>query len=123
MAAGTQDIIIEVGSSFRMSLTWDDEHGNPIDLTGKTAHMQIRPKAGTGGTPLLDATNVANPTTGTVLALGGVLGTINIFLSSADTVSITGKKAEWDLYVITSPTDAVRVLEGKVTLSPSTTVN
>lgn len=123
MSAGVQDITVEVGSSFRMSLTWTDDNDDPINLTGKTAHMQIRTKAGATDPPLLDATDVVNPTTGTVLTLGGVDGTIVIFLSSADTALITGKKAAYDLYVITSEFDATRVIEGVVTLSSTVTVN
>ncbi len=122
MGAGVQDITIEVASSFRMSLTWTDENSDPIDLTGKTAHMQIRAKVGAVDPPMLDATDVADPDTGTILTLGGSAGTVDIFLSSADTALLTGKKAVYDLYIITTAEDKLRILEGAITLSPTVTV-
>ena len=42
MAAGLYDILIEQGADWNLTLTWRDELGNPMNLAGYTARMQVR---------------------------------------------------------------------------------
>ena len=115
MAAGKLDIGIEQGATWRRQLTWYDTPpaGGPAgsqgplkDLTGCTAHMQIRDRI--GGTVLVDLTDTAG------ITLGGAAGTITIVITAEQTRAITGKKGVYDLYVIFPGDDERRVLEGAV---------
>ncbi len=122
MAAGTLNIAIEQGATWRRQLTWYDPPptGSPAgtqgplkDLTGCAAHMQIRDRI--GGTVLVDLTDTAG------ITLGGVAGTIDIVITAAQTRAITGKKGVYDLYVTFPGDDERRVLEGAVTNDLSVT--
>lgn len=42
MPAGRFDFICEKGASFSYSLTWKDESGSAVNLTGYTARMHVR---------------------------------------------------------------------------------
>ena len=42
MLAGLLDITIEQGATFDLAFVYEDGSGNPIDMTGMTARMQLR---------------------------------------------------------------------------------
>ena len=42
MAAGLYDITIEQGADWNLSMTWRDATGQPVNLAGYTARMQVR---------------------------------------------------------------------------------
>jgi hypothetical protein len=90
------------GDTFRLQVTWQDNQGDPIDLTSYTAQMQVRDRAGgsvwassTGGSPSL------------TLTLGGASGTIDIAGTVAQSTPAVGY---WDLQVTLS--GAVTTLVG-----------
>lgn len=127
MAAGTKDIGLEQGASYRMVMTWtqnsglvDEETGLPIpgdpyDLNGARAHMQIRNKP--GGTVLVDLTTENG---GIVLGTDGdgTTGKIAVYVSPVQTESITIKKASYDLFIVfPGEFDSIRILKGKVTIA------
>jgi len=43
MAAAKYSFVIEQGATLEFQLDWTDDSGNPIDLTGMHARMQVRP--------------------------------------------------------------------------------
>lgn len=114
MAAGKLDLSLEQGATWRRQLTWHDPGpdadtlGPLKDLTGCTAHLQIRNKV--GGTMLLELTDESG------ITLGGTAGTIDILFTGAQTLTLTVKSAVYDLYVIFIGDDPRRVLEGKVSV-------
>jgi hypothetical protein len=89
------DICIEKGATFDSTLTW--KIGDPSlakDLTGYTARMQIRSN--------IDDTTILHEMTtedGGVI-LGGVLGTIDLYISDTDTSAFTWAEAVYDLELI-----------------------
>lgn len=111
MAASTLALDIEQGATFEKKLTWTDANGNPIDLTGYDARMQVRKKK-TNQTVLLDL-NLGNGG----LILGGVTGTIELFISASDTTAITWKQGIYDLELITPTSKVIRFIEGAVSVS------
>lgn len=120
MAAGNLDLTLEQGATYRRQFLWrhpsQDGGTTPgalYDLSGCTAHMQIRQRAGT------DILVDLNDTDG--IALGGTAGTIAILISSDRTMSLTVLKAVYDLYVHFPNGDVVKVLDGKVTVIPTIT--
>jgi len=62
MAAGTLNIVIEQGATFQKKLTWADDidfpaSGNPIDITGYTARMQLREEKDSPDPAILELTD------------------------------------------------------------------
>jgi len=123
VAAATFDITIEQGATWRRSFQWltpgpdEDTPGEPYDLTGCTALMQIRPNYGSP-TLLLEATEQD----GIIL---GEDGQITISLDGSKTINVTGRKARYDLLVSfpgQPASDEDRVLEGVVTIKRAVSV-
>lgn len=111
MAAGTKNLTIEQGATFPMVITYKlKSTGQPIDLTGYAARLQIR-KTVDSPTVLLDLM----PT------LGGASGTIDCSLTAAQTTALTFDSGVYDV-TLTSPVGVVkRLLQGTVTLSKGVT--
>lgn len=121
MSAGIKDITIEAGATFQIGLEWrqpassDGTPGAAYDLTGCTADMEIRPKA--GGEILVDLTE------GNGITLGGVDGTIAIEIPWQTTQELTTKRAVYDLFITFpgNPGRREKVLKGKVTIDQPVT--
>lgn len=114
------NISIYQGATFRKSLAWKstDENGqNPVpnNLSGWTARMQIR--------PTVDSSTVLHELTSANggIALGGALGTIDLFISDESTALIRGTRAVYDLELTSPAGDVTRLMQGSVTISPEVT--
>jgi hypothetical protein len=90
--AGRYDFTIVTNTDFSRTLTWNDENGNPVNLTGWSAHMQIR----SWPTPSLLAD--ISTTAGTI-GLGGGAGTITLRIAASVTSVIPAGVAKYDLFV------------------------
>ena len=82
MTAGRLDLIIEQGAAFWRRLTWQDGDGNPVDLTGYSARMQVRD--GYGGAQVIELTTANGRIT-----LGGADGTIELSIAATDTAALS----------------------------------
>lgn len=111
------NIVIEQWSTFDPIITFnqDEDTGDPVDLSGCTAEMQIRKRV--GSEDALASLNTANGG----ITLGGVLGTMALYISDSGTGALTFKKAVYDITITFSDNTVRRVLEGKVTLDPGVT--
>jgi hypothetical protein len=87
---------------------------SPVDLTGYTAALQIRPFA--GATTLYYDAAAANDIT-----LGGPLGTVAMVIDSTDTGNFTWFSGVYDLILTDSSGVATRVLQGQVIVSQGVT--
>lgn len=105
--AGELDIEIEEGTDFDSTLTWTDSNAALIDLTGYSATLQMRAKAGLTGTPDLELTDGAG------ITLGGALGTIQIQI--ADTQNVFGNKTYfYDLELTDAAGAITRLIRGTI---------
>ena len=95
------DLCLYRSDNFNHPIVWQDDAGDPIDLTGYTARMQARKTVG-GSTILMTATEVDG------IALGGGAGTVDIQLDTTKT-NISTVDNVYDLEV-TSPTSFVTTL-------------
>ncbi|WP_146082368.1 hypothetical protein [Rathayibacter sp. AY1C5] len=111
--AGKYNFTIEQGVAFTRVITWKDGSGAPVNLTNKTARMQVRDA---DGTVLLTLTDTDG------LTLGGVAGTIAIELSSARTTALDFDTANYDLEITEGTSVVKRLLKGVVTLDQEVTV-
>lgn len=97
----------------------------PYDVTGCTARMDIRSKAGAPDSavpplsPIISVTETLNASG--QITVGGADGRLDVWLKPDATLLLTGRRAAWDLYVTPPGGDTVRVVQGAVTISKTTT--
>ena len=128
MQAGVYDIHIDQGANWSLSLTWKDDAGTPINLTGYTARMQIRKSYDSTATKL----SLTSPSGGIVL--GGSAGTVVLTATKTQTAGIAldylslfwndDKQAQrmvYDIEVETSGGTATRLLQGAAFVYPEVT--
>lgn len=122
MTAGVYTMVIEQGATFRLRLTLRtpalvlNEPGDLMDLSNHTARMQIRHRTTS------DAVLYALTTEDGGLTLGGVAGTIDLFISDEDTAGFNFRSAVYDIEIEPTPSgDVLRVLQGAVQVSPEVT--
>lgn len=113
-SAGTLHITIEQGATFKPVMTWKDQNGALIDLTGYTARMQIRETV--ESTVVIYEATTANGK----LILGGALGTITFDFPATDTAGLSFDEAVYDLELDAGGI-VTRLLKGDVYLSPEVT--
>lgn len=125
MAAGRYSFLVEQGATKQFEIIYSDSTGTPVDLTGYTAKMQIRPYAGSDEV-YVTLTNTTQPD-GTGLNLNGLSGnnpyssgSIGVTISATVTEDFTFGEASYDLE-LTSGAIVYRILEGKVKLSKEVT--
>lgn len=115
MAAGTYNFTIEQGATFSRTLTWKDGSGNPIDLTGYTAKLELKDVK--GNVIITLTTN-----TGGGITLGGSAGTIAVTMTATQTAAFNFSAAHYDLKLTASDGVTVtRLLEGVVNLDDEVT--
>jgi hypothetical protein len=112
--AGKYDIICDQGSTFERTFVYRDSTQTPIDNTGWSARMQVRPTFGSDEV-LLNMTTQNN-----TIVLGGSNG--EIFVSSPDDVmaNLESGVFVYDLELIT-PTSVIKPVRGSFTIRPEVT--
>jgi hypothetical protein len=127
MAAGKYNIVIEQGATYQIELQYKDSNNTPIDLTGYSGRMQIRPSIGSP-TSYLYLSSSLQPD-GTGLNFSGsngitspVSGNIGIYISAATSSALTFNQAVYDLE-IQSGSYVTRLLQGNVQLSKEVTTS
>jgi hypothetical protein len=125
MPAAAKKLLIEQGATWRDSYTLlqPAPAGTPIadllpiNLTGYSARMQIRPDYASA-TVLLELTQANGR-----IAITPASGNIAMHISAADTAALTftDAPAVYDLELIEPSGDVIRLLKGSVTLSPEVT--
>lgn len=113
--AGTLHLTIEQGATFDPVLTWGDQAGVPIDLTGYSARMQIRATVESAAI-IHEATTVNGQ-----IVLGGAAGTVTFAIPATATELFTFDEAVYDLEVESAGGHVTRLVEGVVYLSPEVT--
>lgn len=107
MAAVNKPLYIEQGATFTLGFTWHRQGpvvegvvtpGDPYDLTGCTARMQIRKAQGVEP-PLVTATSLPTGPGAKRIFLGGPTGRIEITLTDEDTDLINQARAVYDLEI------------------------
>jgi hypothetical protein len=117
MTAVNNDIVIWQGAIFEESIIYKDAARVPIDLTGYSAKMQIRPYI--GSSEVIDTL-----ISGEELTITGASGKIDIEIDATVTASYNFTEAVYDLEV-TPPSGATgteKLLYGKVKLIKEVTL-
>mgnify|MGYP007090467581 CR=1 FL=1 len=130
MSAGRYPIYIEQGASLDFEVQYIDSDGNPVDLSGYSARMQIRPSVTSTTTYItLSSTLKAD---GTGLNLSGshstkppTSGSIGVFISACSSSVLDFGEAVYDLE-LSVPYEGgcdyvTRLIQGPVKLSKEVT--
>ena len=125
MAAGKYNILIEQGATYQVELQYRDSNNTPVDLTGYSGKMQIRPSAGSPISYLCLSSSLN--TDGTGLNFSGSNGTtspmsgsIGIYISAVTSSALSFSQAVYDLE-IQSGSFVTRLIQGNVQLSQEVT--
>ena len=129
MSAGKYSFTIEQGATFTLELQYKDGDGVPIDLTGYSGSMQIRPTV-TSPTVILTLSSSLK-SDGTGLNFSGSngnmprsSGSIGIYISSCTSSMLEFSQAYYDLEIYSGSGNCpytVRLIEGQVRLSNEVT--
>jgi len=101
--------------TFEVQYTLEDEV-TPINLTGATAKMQVRDTK--GGSKL--AFTLTSPSGG--ITINGSTGTLTIKMTPTQTNKLFYPKSAYDIMVVDSNGNKIKLLEGFMTLSRSVTI-
>jgi hypothetical protein len=114
------NLCINQGATYSRVFTWF-QNGTPpvggplpVNLTGFTAAMQIRPFV-LSPTVLYDAGAAGD------LVLGGEFGTITLTIPATDTETFTWPNGVYDLLLTSAGGQVTRLISGSVTVSPGVT--
>jgi hypothetical protein len=128
MSAGRYSFTIEQGTTFQLELIYKDSNQTPINLTGYSGRMQLRPTVDST-TVYLTLSSSLNAD-GTGLNFSGSSGTnppssgsIGIYIASCTSSLLNFTNAYYDLeiYSGSSCPYTVRLIEGQVQLSKEVT--
>lgn len=110
------NLTIKQGATFKKVVTWQvGKPLTPVDLTGCTARAQVREDIDSAEV-LLELTTENHR-----VVLGGVAGTIELYVSAEDTALINWERGAYDLNIILANGEVVRRLEGSVSVSKGVT--
>lgn len=112
-APGKVNLAIYQGATYDKTFTWIVSDV-PVNLTGYTARMKVRPTV-SSSTVYLDLTTANGK-----IVLGGSAGTVQLLLSATETAALTFTTGVYDLELVSGST-VTRLIEGNVTVSKEVT--
>ena len=132
MAAGSYSFTVEQGATTDFELVYKDSSGNPVDLSGYTARMQLKDSIGGSSTYLTLSSSLQSDGTGLNLSGSGgnnaskplTSGSIGIYISHATSSNLTFSSAFYDLEIVSgsgNTATVTRLVQGKVNLSKEVT--
>lgn len=114
MSAGIYNLEILQGETFEKRITWKDQSGNVVDLSGYSAKMQIR-NSKSQTAPLIVELSTTN---GKIVIVDNV---IIITIAASETASMNFTIGYYDLE-LTKASVVKRLLQGSVTLDVGVTI-
>jgi uncharacterized protein YndB with AHSA1/START domain len=114
--AGQKNFDVDQNATFSFVVEYKDENDNVIDLTGASAKMQVRDVK--GGSKL--AVTLTSPSGGIVI--NGSLGKLTVTLTPTQTNKLFYPKSVYDIMVVDSNGNKIKLLEGFMTLNRSVTI-
>lgn len=110
MPAATQNFVLEQGVTQSFTVQWLAA-GNPVDLTGATAKMQLRQAHGID--PVLDELSTANGR----IVITPLTGTLALSFSAATTEAYQFNSAVYDIKITDISGNVTRLLQGGINVS------
>ena len=125
MAAGKYSFSIEQGATTSFQVVYKDANGNPVNLSGYHARMQIRETIGSSTiicrlSSSLDADGTGLNLSGSAGTLPLASGSIGVYISAASSSAFSFDTAVYDLELVTGTT-VTRLLQGTIKLDKEVT--
>lgn len=117
MAAGKHNFLCEQGATFNPTITWKDEAGDPVSLTGYTGRMQVRKNYADSGVAIIISLTTENGR----MSLGGSNGTIELLIDAVDTDDLPSGTHKYDLELESGSGVVTRLLKGSFKVDPEVT--
>ena len=114
--AGQKNFEVDQNATFSFVVEYKDNNDNAIDLTGASAKMQVRDTK--GGAKL--AVTLTSPSGGIVIDPAN--GKLTIKMTPTQTNKLFYPKSSYDLMVVDSNGNKIKLLEGFMTLNRSVTI-
>ncbi len=114
--AGKKNFEVDQNTTFTFIVEYKDNNDNPINLTGSLAKLQARDTQ--GGTKL--AFSLTSPAGG--ITIDGSNGKVTCKMTPTQTNKLFYPKSSYDLMIIDSNGNRIKLLEGFFTLSRSVTI-
>jgi len=121
MAAGKHNFLCEQGATFDPVITWrqaaneDGTPGDPVDVTGYIARMQVRPTIASA------TVTISLTTENDRITLGGVNGEISLLIEDEDTADLVPGSYKYDLELESAGGTVTRLLKGNFKVDPEVT--
>ena len=113
--AGQKNWEVDVNTTYSFSVVYKDPNGNPIDITGSTAKMQVR---NAQGDKL--AFTLTSPSGG--ITIDGPNGLITVKMTPTQTSKLFYPKSVYDLMLTDSQANKTKLVGGYLTASRSVTI-
>jgi hypothetical protein len=114
MTAGIYNFTLDQGSVWDLEIEYQDPDGDPINLTGFTARMQLRKDYNSAVVDLTLTTG------GGGIVITGATGTIDISVTAAQTEVLDPAFYVYDLELI-SGSNISRLIQGQITVAEQVT--
>jgi hypothetical protein len=114
--AGQKNFEVDQNATFTFVIEYKDDNGDAIDLTGASAKMQVRDTK--GGAKL--AVTLTSPSGGIVIDQPN--GKLTIKMTPTQTNKLFYPKSSYDVMVVDSNGNKIKLLEGFMTLNRSVTI-
>lgn len=116
MSAGTLNLFIDQGATFRQSLLVQNDDGTAVNLTGYSARMQARVAAAAQGQPVLEMSTADGR-----LIITPQPGRVDLVLTPEETEALPPVRLVYDLELIEPGGGVVRLVQGDVAISREVT--
>lgn len=114
--AGQKNFQVDQNTTFQFIIDYKDEFDTPIDLTGASGKLQVRDTA--GGSKL--AFTLTSPLGGIVIS--PLTGRVTVTMTPTQTSKLFYPKSVYDLILIDSNSNRIKLLEGFLTLNRTVTI-
>ena len=114
--AGQKNFEVDQNATFSFIVEYKDDNDNAIDLSGASAKMQVRDTK--GGTKL--AVTLTSPSGG--ITIDGPSGKLTVKMTPTQTSKIFYPKSSYDVMVVDSNGNKIKLLEGFMTPNRSVTI-
>ena len=112
-ATGDTNCVVDQNADFTMTVTYTAPNGAPINLSGFTAEMMIRP--GYADPAVITLTETSG------ITLGGSAGTVVVFTIAAQNSPLTANKSYVYDLVLTNSGAKTRLIAGSYFIDPGVT--
>ena len=114
MTAGIYNTTIDQGSIWNVTIVYKDSNGNPVNLTGYTAAMQLRQNYNS------ESADLTLTTANGGLTITGATGTIQVSATATQTGNLSAGFYVYDLE-LTSGSNISRLIQGQITVAEQVT--